>query len=315
MDDATRRIRRRIKLRDLETLAAVASAGGISKAAVRLNLSQPAVSKAVSALESAVGYALVTRHQSGVDLTPFGLALLKRANAVFDGLDEAVRELTHLGDPEAGDIKFACSEPLMAGLISVAMERMTRRYPRVRFHTDSFGTDVTQIRALEERAVDFVISRPYATTLDPLIQAEPLYFEKLLVVVGRHSPWAKRRKISLTELADASWILARGEVLNNDAPIARSFQALGLPVPIAKVVTGSVHLRIALIESGPFVTALPRAFLRYHNASQSVKVLPITLARWQTPNMLLTLRNRPLSPATHSFLSIVRELAIPLNEP
>lgn len=59
------RLKRRLKLRDLDTLMTVVSAGGMHKAADLLHLSQPAVSKAIAELEDALGVSLLTRSRQG----------------------------------------------------------------------------------------------------------------------------------------------------------------------------------------------------------------------------------------------------------
>src|SRR5207253_11273510 len=99
MIDNPDRLRRRLKLRDLDTFAAVVDAGGMRKAAGKLNLSQPAVSKAVAELEDILGVALLARDRRGVEITPCGQELLKRTANIFDQLHEVSRDLQHLSDP------------------------------------------------------------------------------------------------------------------------------------------------------------------------------------------------------------------------
>jgi len=66
------RLRRRIKLRDLDILMAVIAAGGMGKAVGRLNMSQSAISKAVADLEHALGVRLLDRSQKGSSRRPMG---------------------------------------------------------------------------------------------------------------------------------------------------------------------------------------------------------------------------------------------------
>src|SRR5215468_633499 len=92
------KIRRRLKLKDLRMLMAVIDAGGIAKAADRLNYSQPAVSKAIASLERALGKRLFERSRKGIELTPYGNALLKCGTEVFDSLKRGVEEIESLAD-------------------------------------------------------------------------------------------------------------------------------------------------------------------------------------------------------------------------
>jgi DNA-binding transcriptional LysR family regulator len=66
------RVRRRLKLRDVDILLAVIQTGSMGKAAVALNMSQPAVSKAIAYLEHTLGVRLLDRSRQGVEPTPYG---------------------------------------------------------------------------------------------------------------------------------------------------------------------------------------------------------------------------------------------------
>ena len=93
---------RRLKLSDLRLLHAVVQWGGMARAAERLNISQPAVSKAVKALEHTLGVRLLDRNPQGVEPTVYGQALLKGGVAVFDELEQSVKQIAFLADPTAG---------------------------------------------------------------------------------------------------------------------------------------------------------------------------------------------------------------------
>ena len=75
---------RRLKLRDLHVLDAVAEAGSMAKAAPRLGMSQPAVSRVVAELEHLLGVPLFDRTATGVELTRFGEAMRRRTATVAD---------------------------------------------------------------------------------------------------------------------------------------------------------------------------------------------------------------------------------------
>ena len=96
------RTKRRLKLRDLDILMAIINTGSMGKAADRLNLSQPAVSKAMAELEAAVGVQLLDRSRRGVVPTSYGVALGKRSIAIFNDLRQGVQEIDFLSDPTKG---------------------------------------------------------------------------------------------------------------------------------------------------------------------------------------------------------------------
>ena len=76
--DLLDRVASRLKLRDLRLLDTVVRQGSMAKAASKLNLSQPAISKAIAEMEHVLGARLIDRGRQGVQPTPYGTALLRR---------------------------------------------------------------------------------------------------------------------------------------------------------------------------------------------------------------------------------------------
>jgi DNA-binding transcriptional LysR family regulator len=305
--------RRRLRLRDLETLVTVVRAGGMRKAASELNLSQPAVSKAVAELEDTVGLKLLERGRRGVVPTAFGAALARRAEGLIDGVRGALRELDELADPEAGEVRVGSMETLHAGVVSATATAMLSQHPRVRLIFESGQSPDLIQHFLMGRLVDFVVARPYSPTLPPEIDAEHLFTDRLLVMVGQNHPAARRRKIGLVDLQQEHWILSRNEVLP-DSPIAQTLREQGLELPSQIIISGGLAMRFALLATGNFVTCVPHSLMPFLPQPSALRVLPIRLPTWRTATMILTLRGRIPSPATQLFLAKLREQAQPLIE-
>src|SRR5689334_15997166 len=90
------RLSRRLKLRDLSVLLAVARCGSMGKAAEQLAVSQPGVSKVIADMEHALGVRLFDRNAMGVEPTIYAHALLDRSLVAFDELKQAVRHIEFL---------------------------------------------------------------------------------------------------------------------------------------------------------------------------------------------------------------------------
>src|SRR5580765_8359021 len=111
MDDtmpSNDRMGRRLKLQDLHVLMTVVQAGSMGKAAERLNITQPAVSRSIAELEHALGVRLLDRRRLGVEPTEFGRALLDCGVAMFDELHQAVKTIEFLAYPTAGSVRIGC---------------------------------------------------------------------------------------------------------------------------------------------------------------------------------------------------------------
>jgi len=96
------RIGRRVRLRDLHVLVTVVQWGSMAKAAHRLAVSQPAVSKSIADLEHTLKVRLLDRGPQGVEPTLYGRALVRRGLAVFDELRQGVSEIAFLANLAAG---------------------------------------------------------------------------------------------------------------------------------------------------------------------------------------------------------------------
>src|SRR5262245_7148741 len=98
-------------------LASVVEAGSMAKAAERLSIRRPVVSKTVSDLERVIGLRLLDRTRDGVEPTMFGRALLRRSVTIFDELRQSVQELEFLANSGRGELNVGCSEYMAAGLV------------------------------------------------------------------------------------------------------------------------------------------------------------------------------------------------------
>src|SRR5262245_34705693 len=110
----TDRLRRRLKLREVDVLLTVIQTGSMGKAAGVLNMSQPSISKAIAGLEHTLGVRLLDRHHEGIEPTEYGRALVDCGTAVFDDLRQGVNNIEFLADPTAGEVRIGCNPFLAA---------------------------------------------------------------------------------------------------------------------------------------------------------------------------------------------------------
>jgi DNA-binding transcriptional LysR family regulator len=304
------RIGRRMKLHDLHVLMAVVQAGGMGKAARRLNTSQSAISRSISELEHAFGVRLLDRSRQGVEPTQYGRALLSCGAAVFDELRQGVKSIEFLTDPTVGEIRIAGNEHVIAGLIATAFGRLRRQYPGIAIDVASVGSISAQHRELRERKIDLALGR-IGHPLEDDIHTEVLFHDRIVAVAGLQNRWSRRRKVELSELADEPWVLPPV-----DSPvgilIADVFRAHGLKFPPKGSARGSVHLVCALIANGPCLGIFPGSLLRFGTNLPPLKTLPLQLPIEPLPVGIMTVKNRTISPATQLFIDCARELAKPL---
>lgn len=302
------RIGRRLKLHDLHVFIAVAELGSMRKAAERLAVSQPSVSKAISDVEHVLGVRLLERNAQGVEVTSYGRALLGRAMGAFDELRQGVKDIEVLTDPTMGEVRVGCPEAIAAGLLPAVVDRFSRRYPRVVVSVTVADNLVPEFRPLRERAVDLVLGRAAEQHRDDELDAELLYHDRVFVAAGNKAPWTRRRNMALADLMEQPWLLFP-ENSWIDMRVSEAFRRAGVVPPRMIVRAFSVHLRISMLATNRFVAALAGSVLSYNAPRFGLKVLPINLPAQPWPVAMVTLKNRMLSPVVQEFMKDVRTVA------
>jgi len=304
------RIRRRLRLRDLDTLIAVAETGSMAKAAAQLAVSQPAVSKAIAEMERTVGYRLLDRTGQGVEPNLYGRALLKWAKAVFDNVHQGVAELDFISDPTSGELRIGASGPMATGMLPVILARLHQQHPRIVFHVSQVTSVSEQQDALRERRVDLLLGRALSQGED--LSDEILFHERSYVVADSSNPLCRRRKIALRDLFGEPWILPPSDTVVG-ALIQQAFRASGLELPRAIVVTGAIQMLSALLGLGPYLAIFPSSMLEFSPQRRAFRALPIDLPVPPGPVAITTLKNRTISPVAQIFIECAREVAKPLH--
>jgi DNA-binding transcriptional LysR family regulator len=304
----TDRIGRRVKLRDLHIALAVAEAGSMTRAAEKLAVSYPVVSKTISELEHTLGVRLFDRSISGVEPTHYGRALLKSGTAVFDEMRKGLQQIEFIKRPDAGDLRIGSSIVVDAGLLPAILERFSRDFPRAVLHVMHEDIATQQHDNLRNRKVELVLGRLPMTMSEPDLVAEPLFDEPNVVVAGSESRWAKRRNLTLADLIAEPWVLAQ------PGSLARSlqddvFRNSGLEPPSATVLTVSLHLYMRVIETGRWVGLVPASVMRFGGRQMHIKALPVKILSPPAPVGFITVKDRTLTPLAERFIECTRKVA------
>jgi DNA-binding transcriptional LysR family regulator len=310
------RVSHRLKLRDLRLLQAVVQWKSMAKAATHLNLTQPAVSKAIGELEHTLGVKLLDRNREGIEPTAHGLVLLKRGVVMFDELRQGISEIEYLSDPTAGAVRLAAAVTIAAGILPIITDRMSRQYPRISLHAKEVPVGALQFHArqypdLRERAVDLVLAPIVGDDTAADLDVEPLFGDPLLVATGSQNRWVGRRGTSLQDLFNEPWCLPPADSVAGHRCI-EAFRLGGLDIPPQTITTISAHLQIGLLATQRFFTMFPGSLMRFSAKRFSIKALPLNLAVKPMPVGILTLKGRTVSPAAQLFIQTAREVAKPL---
>jgi len=185
-----------MELRQLRYFVAVAEQGNISRAAKRIFLTQPALSRQIKALEDEVGQCLLERQAHSIRLTPVGEALLRQARDLLQHAEQVLERVRSAGRGLRLRIGYAPS--LAAGLLSPAVANFTQAHPNARIELLDFSTNEMLI-GLESGALDVALSvgeqRPTRGLTWELLVRTPWR-----LAVSRNHPLARRSQVTLAEV-------------------------------------------------------------------------------------------------------------------
>lgn len=185
----------------LRAFHAVASEGGFTRGAERLGISQPAVTVQVKALEQAYGIELFHRRGQGVELTEFGHELWLRSRRVFAELDDLEGLLASAGALQVGQLDVGADGPFV---VMDLLAAFIQRYPGVRVAV-RMGNATRVLADLEEGRTDLAILNLVRPTSG--LHSQALHHDRIVAFVPKSHAWAKRRRLSLIELAGAPLVL------------------------------------------------------------------------------------------------------------
>lgn len=304
----TERLGRRVKLRDLHIVLAVADAGSMTRAAEDLAVSYPVVSKTISDLERTLGVKLFDRSVAGVEPTHYGRALLKSGVAVFDEMRKGLQQIEFIRQPDAGELRIGSSIVVDAGLLPAVIERFAADFPNAVLQVVPENIATQQYDNLRNRSVELVLGRLPVEFDEPDLVAETLFHEPNVVAAGADSPWIRRRNLKLADLMGERWVLAQ------PGSLARSiqdqvFRNSGLEPPAATVMTVSLHLYMRLIETGQWLGLVPNTAMRFGGKGMHIRALRVETMPPPAPVGIVTVKDRTLTPLAERFVDCTRRVA------
>jgi DNA-binding transcriptional LysR family regulator len=280
----------RLSLRALRCFVAAAETGSITAAASRVHVSQPALSETISRLEADLGVPLFLRRQSrGLALTVAGDRFLVQARNLLAHAEDVERFADGMGDRVAGEIRIGCFVTLAPFVLPALLAGFARAYPSIAVSFE----EGNQLELLERlRAGRCELAMTYAYGLGEEFVSEVLAELPPRVVVAADHPLARRRRISLRELADAPLVLL-------DLPHTRDyFLSLFRAVQIEPRIAHRAHtyeMARGLVARGlgyTILNAIPRQSLTYDGG----RVAAVTIAEELPRTLVVSLRPKKSAP-------------------
>lgn len=242
------RLPRHLKLGELRVFLAVLEARSFRKAAARLHLTQPAVTRTVAALEGLLGVKLFDRRSEGVEPTVHGLTFAPRAAAIFDELRRAAQELALVSSGATGSLRIG-SVPMPAiPFLPIAISRLHQAHPGV-FVSIVEAREDELLDRLRQRDIELAILRLSVLDLGEDIRFARFYDESLSVIAAKDHPLALRKKLTWPELLRHTWVMPPANCIFHEHLHAVLAKA-DLELPRAQVEAYAIGQQYGMVAHG-----------------------------------------------------------------
>jgi DNA-binding transcriptional LysR family regulator len=194
-----------IETRQIRYFVALAEHLHFGKAALALNMAQPALSQQIRQLEDELGTPLFERNTRRVTLLPAGNNFLARAQAILHELSLAVEEARDINVGQSGSVRIGFVSTAAPRLIPELLHRLRRKYPRIQ--VDLYETDPDdQVQQLHWLKIDIGLMLFHPN--DPALNTAVIARNRVMVALPRKHPLAARKAIPIKELANETFVLS-----------------------------------------------------------------------------------------------------------
>lgn len=299
----TAQLLNRLRMRQVALLLAIGEHRTLRAAAAQLGLTQPAATKMLQELESAMGHALFDRVGRGLQLTAAGHCVL----AYFEGLQGHFDALTReLGELEQGSAGKLCIGSIMAAspaVLTQALIRLKALYPLLTIEI-TVDTSDRLSDALRRGDLDLVIGRVPDTNAGAF-SFSPIAEEALSIVASPQHPLAGQARVAWAELLAYPWILQphgspMREVMEHEFKNQRS------PLPRGLIETASILTTTNLIGNSDMLAVMPTEVAERYEAHGLLACLRYTVRQRLSVYGTIAARDRPAGPAATQLMQFLR---------
>ncbi len=292
----------------LRVFTAVAERRSFSRAAEELFISQPAVSKAVRALETELDLALIERgtgSPKGVRLTDAGTALADHARGIFALEKAATEEVRARVGLKRGRLLIGASTTVVGYWIAPYLNALMKLLPEVDVRVRMGNTDLITQSLI---ACDVDLALVEGAVSDPRVESEHWRDDPLQIVVHPGAEFLQRGKPRLRDLDEQVWLMR--EAGSGTHQVAERIMQENNIRPRRMVEIGSNEGIARAVAEGLGLAILPQRVVRELTAIGEIRSLELPeLFLLTRPLFLVQLRQRPMSPLVRAFCQILRTQA------
>ena len=296
---------------EIRTFVSIAQLGGFTRAAGRLNRSQPAISRRIGLIEQELGAPLLERVRGGVKLTEAGRAFLPFAEAVLAAIEDGREAVRATVSEQQGAVSLALVGTLADTHIVDVLRQFARRSKSVNLDLQTASS--TEVSDLVRRG-EATFGLRYFDNAHPDLVSRVVGAEALLVICSADHPLAGRRIRSAQQLAGERWVAfpaARGRE-SFGRVLERQLVSAGLD-GAAVTLIDSLTAQKRLVEAGFGIALVPESSVRDDLRLGTLKRLYAPELRTTVPVTIIHRRKGYLSSAARALLALMSGEALRLK--
>jgi DNA-binding transcriptional LysR family regulator len=299
-------LRAGFKMRHLRMLVLLDQHRQTSKVAAVLNVTQPAVSKALADLEHGLGMTLFDRHARGLDPTPLGDCLIRCARAMLGDLADTAEGLDALSRGVMKTIRVGALPASAASLIPACLARIKELAPSTAVFVREATMD-SLVSELRSGGIELVVGVLSDRQSYRDLEEEVLFADQTTFVVRRDHPLSPLDSIDLPMLAEYPWVLPPTQSLLGES-LREWFDECGMPRPTNVIETLSVSVIRRYLAVSDAIATVPASIASEPHWAEDFHVLPLTPPALVRPVGMSWYRDRPLTPGAQLFMTCMRSI-------
>jgi DNA-binding transcriptional LysR family regulator len=300
-------LRRRVRLRQLELLAALDHAPTLSHAAREVGLSQPAASKLLGTLADDLSVELFERAGRSLRPTAAGRALIRHAASLIGNLDRAQADIEAIEGGLSGVVAIGAGVGACYVLVPDALSLLLEQAPGIAV-TLREGPMEEMFSMLREGRLDMVVGRVEPALVDRDFVLDELYDPPIHIVAGPQHPLARERNVTRAMLAEQEWILPQ-EGTPMRTGIERIFQRVRKRPSRCMFESSSIQTNVGLMNARDVLWVLSADIAAYFEKLGLLAVIPVESLRGPAALSVARLRDRSQSPAASRMIQCMRAAA------
>ncbi len=265
---------------DLVYFSTVATAGSLARAAERLGVSQPALTKSMQRLERRLGVKLLLRSSRGIEVTDAGAAFLLRSRAISRELEVALQEARDVAGGQAGLLRIGATPAAANFALSTLLPRLIEERPAARVNFVSGFSDAL-LDAVANGDVELALL-PLPERMDPSLEMLHLLEDDYYVVVNNQHPLAALQSVSLSDLAGCQWAGSSKHEFAR-VQLERALASEAIPLPNLVLEANNLPALLLAVSRMPLVSMVNSHAVSAESLPPNVVMLPIRSEQIRCP--------------------------------